>query len=288
MTRAWRAAGRAELAGLLFNPGTPRRALALHGWLDNAMSFAGLAAELPDWEILALDFAGHGESGHLPTGGWYHFIDYLDDVAVALEGRPIDLLLGHSLGGAVATAWAAARPESVPRLALIEALGPLAGDPEASVRALRQGLDERRRIEGKQLRLFATPEQAAAARLAATPMLASSAAALVSRGLRRAGEGWCWASDPRLTVTTPWRLPEAVIRQWIAAVEAPTLLIAADHPPAYFTPALRAERLALLREATLRVLPGQHHLHMDTPQPVAAAIRQFVEAARPGDQTRSS
>ena len=41
-----RIAGRVELAALRFNPGAPRRALALHGWLDNAMSFAGLAAAL--------------------------------------------------------------------------------------------------------------------------------------------------------------------------------------------------------------------------------------------------
>lgn len=278
MTEAWRGSGRVDLAGLLFNPGAPRRALALHGWLDNAMSFAGLASELPEWEILALDFAGHGESGHLPEGGWYHFIDYLDDVLAALESRPIDLLIGHSLGGAVATAWAAARPETVPRLALIEALGPLAGDPTLTVKALRQGLDERQAIATKQLRRFSEPEQAVAARLDANRMQPHSAAALVQRGLRRAGEGWIWASDPRLTVATPWRLPEAVIQQWIRAVEAPTLLIAADHAPPYFQPEVREARLALLREARIAVLPGHHHLHMDTPQPVAAAILDFVSS----------
>nr|WP_282452898.1 alpha/beta hydrolase [Lysobacter sp. CAU 1642] len=254
----------------------------MHGWLDNAMSFAALAAELPEWEILALDFAGHGESGHLPEGGWYHFIDYLDDVAVALDGRRIDLLIGHSLGGAVATAWAAARPESVPRLALIEALGPLAGDPDGAVRALRQGLDERRGITGKQLRQFSDPGQAVAARLGANRMAEPSARALVSRGLRAAGDGWIWASDPRLTVLTPWRLPETVIQQWVAAVEAPTLLIAAEEAPPYFQPAVREARLALLRDARLRVLPGHHHLHMDSPRPVAQAILEFM-APRPND-----
>lgn len=280
MTAAWRASGRVDLAGLLFNAGAPRRALALHGWLDNAMSFAGLAAELPEWEILALDFAGHGESGHLPEGGWYHFIDYLDDVASALDSRPVDLLIGHSLGGAVATAWAAARPETVPGLVLIEALGPLAGDPEITVKALRQGLDERRAIATKTLRRFSDPQQAVAARLGANRMHEASAAALVQRGLRRAGDGWIWASDPRLTVATPWRLPEAVIQQWIAAVEAPTLLIAADHAPPYFQPAVRDARLALLRDGRVAVLPGHHHLHVDTPQPVAAAIQSFVAGHR--------
>jgi pimeloyl-ACP methyl ester carboxylesterase len=281
VSQTWRGNGRVALAGLCFNPGAPRRALALHGWLDNAMSFSGLADALPEWEILALDFAGHGESGHLPGGNWYHFIDYLDDVAAALEDRPVDLLIGHSLGGAVATAWAAARPDSVARLVLIEALGPLAGDPDGAVRALRQGLDERRGIRAKQLRRFTGREQAVAARLGANRMERSSAEALITRGLRPDGDGWCWASDPRLTVTTPWRLPEAVIQQWIAAVEAPTLLLAADHAPPYFQPEARAARLALLRNGQLRVIAGHHHLHLDSPTPVALAIREFVGTVSP-------
>ena len=59
--------GRVELAALRFNPGAPQRVLALHGWLDNAASFAPLAAAWPDCEIVALEFAGHGRSGHLPS-----------------------------------------------------------------------------------------------------------------------------------------------------------------------------------------------------------------------------
>jgi pimeloyl-ACP methyl ester carboxylesterase len=214
VTAEWRGSGRVDLAGLLFNPGARRRALALHGWLDNAMSFAGLAAELPDWELLALDFAGHGESAHLPEGGWYHFIDYLDDVVTALQDRPIDLLIGHSLGGAVATAWAAARPATVPRLALIEALGPLAGAPNTAVSALRQGLSERRAIAAKQLRRFSDPQQAIVARLSANRMQQASAAALIRRGLRRAGEGWVGQRP-----TADGRLPVAPVRDRHSALD---------------------------------------------------------------------
>jgi pimeloyl-ACP methyl ester carboxylesterase len=81
-----------------------------------------------------------------------------------------------------------------------------------------------------------------------------------------------------LTVYSPWRLPESFIRGWIAGVEAPTLLVAAEHAPPYFQPEVRAARLALLRAGTLRVLPGHHHLHMDTPEPVAVALREFLSA----------
>jgi pimeloyl-ACP methyl ester carboxylesterase len=37
---------------------------ALHGWLDNANSFDRLAPLLPELDLIALDFAGHGFSSH--------------------------------------------------------------------------------------------------------------------------------------------------------------------------------------------------------------------------------
>src|SRR5688500_18494360 len=46
--------------------------LALHGWLDNAGSFDALAPLLAArWQVIALDFAGHGRSSHLAAGSWY-------------------------------------------------------------------------------------------------------------------------------------------------------------------------------------------------------------------------
>lgn len=49
------------------------RILALHGWLDNALSFDSLASCLPaSWCIVAVDFAGHGLSSHRPEGTFYH------------------------------------------------------------------------------------------------------------------------------------------------------------------------------------------------------------------------
>jgi hypothetical protein len=42
--------------------------IALHGWLDNANSFARLAPKLKGLRIVALDMAGHGHSGIARTG----------------------------------------------------------------------------------------------------------------------------------------------------------------------------------------------------------------------------
>ncbi len=271
--------GRVPLAALRYNVGAPRRLLALHGWLDNAASFAPLADAWPDCEIVALEFAGHGRSGHLPAGGWYHFVDYLDDALAALDalGDTPMSLLGHSLGGAVATCLAAACPERVDRLLLIEALGPLAGTPGRGAQALREAVAARRAMAGKQRRVFADPAHAVAARLQANRMERHSAERLVERGIEAVDGGWIWSSDPRLTAFSPARFSEALVQEWIAAIEAPTLVVAAEQHPPYFDALLREERLARLRDGRAIVLPGHHHLHMDTPAAVAASLRQFLE-----------
>ena len=75
-----------ELAAHLYGPADGQPVLALHGWLDNSMSFARLAPRLPGLRIVALDFAGHGHSGHRPAGAGYQLWDYaLDTLLVAEE-----------------------------------------------------------------------------------------------------------------------------------------------------------------------------------------------------------
>ncbi len=268
----------APLAALRWNAGADRRVLAIHGWLDNAMSFAPLATQLADCDLVAIDLPGHGRSGHLPDGCWYHFIDYLGDALDALDALdwPRCVLLGHSLGGAIASTLAAAAPERVERLVLIEALGPLAIAPGKAAQSLRQGLVDRRAAAEKRKRVIPDIDAAVSARLLATPMAESSVRLLVERNLAAVEGGFEWTSDPRLRLTTPARIGEAQILEWIAAIEAPTLLIAAEQHPPYFDPTIREQRVAQLRDARTRILPGRHHLHMDTPGVVADAISDFL------------
>jgi pimeloyl-ACP methyl ester carboxylesterase len=91
--------------------------------------------------------------------------------------------------------------------------------------------------------------------------------------------GWAWRSDPRLTLPGHVRTEEATIRSWLRAIEAPTLVIAAEPAPVYFTPALRDARVAELRDGRLQVLAGGHHLHMEQPEAVAALLRPFLRGA---------
>jgi pimeloyl-ACP methyl ester carboxylesterase len=70
--------------------------LAVHGWLDNAGSFARLAPLLAGhFQVIALDLPGHGHSQHLPAGMGYHYSDHvrtLLEVLDALQAERIHVL----------------------------------------------------------------------------------------------------------------------------------------------------------------------------------------------------
>jgi len=256
--------------------------LALHGWLDNAASFTPLAPHLAEFDLVALDLPGHGGSAHRMPGYDYAFVDWIHDVLDALDalGWSQASLLGHSMGGAIATLVAAAAPERVGKLALLEALGPIAGTAEDAGARLRQAVAARRALDGGRTpRVIADLELAVDSRLAASKMSRDAARLIVARNLRAVDGGFAWRSDPRLTLPAHVRTDEACIRSWIRAIEAPTLVIAADPAPPYFTPAQRDARVAELRDGRLVVLPGGHHLHMEQAGAVAAELRPFLLSA---------
>lgn len=252
--------------------------LAVHGWLDNAASFSALAPLLaPHFHVVAIDLPGHGRSTHRPAGAWYHYVDYLGDLhgaAEALGWRRYGLL-GHSLGGATASAYAAAHPERIERLLLIESLGPLTQPPEAALEQLRKGLAEREAYANKTLRVFPDVEVAVAARQAANGLSASAARALVERGVRAVDGGWSWSSDPRLTLASPLRYTEEQIQAILRGIAAPTLMILCEPATSYLPGARMQARAACVPGIRVAHLPGNHHLHLENAGPVADEILRF-------------
>lgn len=270
------------IAGLRSGEAGAPRVLALHGWLDNAASFLPLSQHLRGIDLVAIDLPGHGASTHLPLPADYLLITFARAAFAAADalGWERFALLGHSLGGVVASVMASAQPHRIERLLAIEALGALAEKEERTTQRLRDAFDAHRTLADKQLRVFPDIATAARARMqAGTGALGEAAALLlVERGLRRVDGGFAWRSDPRLTMPTAVRMSEAQSRDLVANIECPTRVIYADPPQSYFPDALRRERAAMLRNGELVVLPGSHHLHMDDAAGTAAAIGDFFVA----------
>jgi len=258
--------------------------LALHGWLDNAASFVPLAAQLPELDLALVDLPGHGLSDHLPAAASYGTPQAIAHVLALIDalGWERCVLLGHSMGAAIASVVAAVAPQRVQALVAIEALGGLAAPANETVARLRAHMAALATLGDKRLRVFTDLAAPVRARMQANQLDAPSARLLVERGVQPIAGGWRWRSDPRLMLPTAVRMSEDQVRDVVAAIACPALVIYATPAQAYFPEPGRSQRAALLRHGRLHTLPGNHHLHMDQATAVATLVRDFLHALPAG------
>jgi YrbI family 3-deoxy-D-manno-octulosonate 8-phosphate phosphatase len=267
------------LSGLAWGPADGKPLLAIHGWLDNGASYARLAPLLEGYRVVALDLPGHGRSDHRAPGVPYHFVDWVVDVGSAADALGWDrfTLIGHSMGAGVASLVAGTFPSRIERLVLIEGLGAMACAPEDAPERLARSAAQRVSRESRQPRPHDDLEAAAVRLRAANQALSLEAARiLVERGTRQTDEGVVWSSDSRLRGLSPMRITEAHIGAFLGRIACPTLLLIGDNGYP-FDPALLETRLGRIRLGQQRTLPGSHHLHLEDPAPVAAAIQAFLD-----------
>ena len=273
-----------RLAALVWGEAGAPTWLALHGWLDNAASFSRLAPLLVERlgiRIVAIDFAGHGKSRPLPAGVDYAIWDYLHDVLDALDGLELEqvTLLAHSMGAGVSTLLAAALPERVSQLILIDGLGPLPTPAEEMPAQLRKGLLGHRRRPSR-LPRYADIESAVAARSTGgvMPLGADTVRPLVLRNTEPLMEGGVQlCTDGRLMRPSLVRFTPAQVMATLTAIQAHVLLIEADAGVLVDREGVEQARNAVA-QLTRRVLPGGHHLHLD-PVTVGAVASTIVDWA---------
>jgi len=93
----------------------------VHGTLDRGGSFSRMARRLEGLDAIAFDRRGYQSSRSL--GGAAHLSDHLDDLREILTtaaARGPVTLVGHSFGGVIAIAAAAAMPEAMGALVVYE------------------------------------------------------------------------------------------------------------------------------------------------------------------------
>jgi pimeloyl-ACP methyl ester carboxylesterase len=184
---------------------------------------------------------------------WAELLGDLDDIADALGLRRF-ALAGHSLGGAIAQRWAAARPERAAALVLSSAFARV-----TTPRGARTA------------RFLEQPLVVAAQRLAPRP-----AALAVARRLARRN-GWIYDAncDDAVLDLVRHAIRDCPIgagierirlafshdfRDRLAVIAAPTLLLVGEHDTA-FARAATEEIRRLIPNAERRVSPGVGHLH---------------------------
>ncbi|MBI2799146.1 MAG: alpha/beta hydrolase [Gammaproteobacteria bacterium] len=102
--------------------GGPTLAL-IHGWACNRSDFDAVTSFLPEnYRVLAIDLAEHGESRS--TRDVWTIEEFARDVAAVLEAESVDtcVVVGHSLGGAVAVEVGRLLPDTVSQVVALDAL----------------------------------------------------------------------------------------------------------------------------------------------------------------------
>ena len=258
-----------------------RTVLLLHGFLDAGRTWDLVAEPLAEagYEVVAPDLRGFGDSARIPRGGYYHFADYIADVDDLVTHLAPEWLavVGHSMGGGVASLWSGTRPERPKRLAILEGLGPGADPPELAAHRMRAWLRDLARFE-RSPRPLPSMEHAID-RLAAThprvdrTILATRAQHLVRRGREGQLE---WAYDPIHRTTSPTPFQVEVFNAFLREIACPTLFVSGG--PAGWHPPDEEARLSHLRDLRRVEFPDAGHMmHWTAPGPLAEALLGFLD-----------
>lgn len=226
-----------EMRGLRWGEPTAQPVLCLHGWLDNAHSFlplAGAFCERPQQQLqlIALDWAGHGDSDHRPSGNHYYFIDYVYDLwQLCQQQQWQPLICAHSMGAFAANLLAGIAPDLVRGLYSVEAFGLLRAKPEQSITDLREGFASRLETQAKRQadhnqRYYASFEQGVTARAAAGDFSRELASLLVQRGIRQVNQQqWQFKADIGVRTKSAVRMTADQVAAILREIQCPLRLL---------------------------------------------------------------
>jgi len=251
--------------------------LCLHGWLDNAASFQPLMPYLSNYHVIAIDWPGHGLSDHRGADAHYHFLDWVYDLISLFRSeqwQAIDII-GHSMGGMAASAFAAAFPEHVKSLTLIDSIGVLTSDAASTTKQLRKGLLSRLTRDNKAKKFHTSLNSAVAARVLVSDLSTDNAKLIVKRGIEQTDAGFIWRADIRLRSTSPYRLTLAQAEQLVADISTPVQLLYGSKGMEMVTKGLKCFG-TLFKNLQVHELIGGHHVHMEQAEQAAKLINAFI------------
>ncbi|KAJ8001775.1 hypothetical protein DPEC_G00172930 [Dallia pectoralis] len=279
-----------EIKGKVWGPDHGRPILCLHGWADNCGTFNTLIPLLPkEWKFVAVDMAGHGLSSHRPPGVFYTFPAYVADVrrvVDALQWKRFSII-GHSMGGNIAGMFSALYPEMVESVVLLDSYGFLPTKSKDLYKSMRPGFEDMLQFEKKKdekSEKVYTYENAVIRLMAANPSLSEqSARILLERGLTEVEGGFLFSRDYRLNLSNVARLSVGQSLALQSRIQAKVLVVLAEEgfEKMFSKPEQKEYTSALLqgykeRQGRVVDVPGDHHVHLNTPENVAQIVTDFL------------
>lgn len=252
-----------------------------HGFLDIGWSFDAVARELVDagHGVASFDWRGHGQSEWIGRGGYYHFPDYvldLEELLPQLTDRPVHLV-GHSMGGSACAMYAAARPDGLATLTLIEGIGPPEMEPRQPGARLRAWLDGVGKSRAKRARPMADAREALARMRVQNPELPDELGLfLISKSTRTVDGGLRWSFDPLHKTFSPRPFDARQFEAVLESIETPTLVVAGARG---FRLADEKGRVDKIPNHRFVEIPDVGHMiHWFEPEALATTLTAFFAA----------
>jgi pimeloyl-ACP methyl ester carboxylesterase len=257
--------------------------LLLHGYMDAARTWDQVAPSLmaAGYRVLAPDFRGFGDGPRAPSGGYYYFPDYIHDVADLVEtlvpGGAELSVVGHSMGGTVATLYAGTFPERVARLALLEGAGPPDHKHDHAPEQMRRWIESVRSIRVRGERTLPSREVALDRLVANHPRVHPDI--LVTRLDALAHtlpDGrLAWKADLLHATRSPIPFFAQTWKGFAARVTCPVLSVSGGaagwHPPD------EEERLSSFQNLERAEIPDAGHMmHWSKPEELSAHLLRFL------------
>lgn len=260
-----------------------RKLVLLHGARDASASFQFMVDALGDgWHVMAPDWRGHGGSSW--TVGSYWQAEFVADLDVLMDrlspGMAIPLV-GHSMGGNMASLYAGIRPDRVESLVMLDALGDLLHrTPVNVVEILAMVLDARTAAANEHS--YPDPSDLAKRLVRANRRLGQAKADFLAvahaRPLADGGVGWPY--DPSFRRSLPTMYDTEDWGSVWRGITAPVLQVMSSDPRPHAPDSdlkLAAYRRSFFRDLHCATIPNTgHNLHHDAPEAVARMIASFL------------
>jgi pimeloyl-ACP methyl ester carboxylesterase len=256
--------------------------VCVHGALDQAGIWASVATALAPagCSVFAPDLRGHGRSDHARS---YQLADFLADLEQLssdsrLDGEPF-ILVGHSMGAALAAIFAALWPERVRALVLLElpssseesktegdavtllmhqVQGLLSPPPHPLLRNLKEAVDRLRHVN---------------------PSLTFELASMLAqRILQPSDGGFRWSWDPLLKIHSRLELSGGTYWQILRQIALPVTLVYGAASNFVSSEGMRLHE-GVLPSARKVTLQCGHHIPLEDPLTVAQLIVEATASA---------
>ena len=258
----------------------------VHGFLDLAYSWKlfveeTLAIAQRPLRIIAPDCRGHGDSGWIGAGGYYHFPDYIFDLERVLHSARVDCckLIGHSMGGTISFVFTGTFPHRVEKLVLIEGIGPMGSEFSAAPRRMEQWISEVNQRGRNHFRQYSSTRAGANQLCQTHPRLKPEfAQELAHAAMKRRENGkWIWKFDPLHRTASPQPFYTGQALEFLRRVSCPVLIVegAESQQTRRNDKAQRHMALADHREAVID--QAGHMVHQDNPGQLARVVGQFLQ-----------